>query len=89
MWIYVALLYIIRAKQKIISYFFIQRLEMENIRNKANNIYPKDYFDRFTMLSVYSFTKPNDKKNIHRTKTWWSLLFVQQKYFFNQERNQL
>ena len=35
---------------------------MENIRNKANNIYPKDYFDRFTMLSVYSFTKPNDKK---------------------------
>ena len=35
---------------------------MENIRNKTNNIYPKDYFDRFTMLSVSSFTKPNDKK---------------------------
>ena len=34
---------------------------MENIRNKANNIYPKDYLYHLTMLGFYSFTKSNDK----------------------------
>ena len=35
---------------------------MENIRNKSRNIKSKDYFERFTKLNVYSFTKPNDNK---------------------------
>ena len=35
---------------------------MENIRNKSSNLNKKKYFDRFTKLNVYSYTKPNDKK---------------------------
>ena len=35
---------------------------MENIRNKSANISKKKYFERFTKLNVYSYTKPNDKK---------------------------
>ena len=35
---------------------------MENLRNKTRNIKSKDYFQRFTKLNVYSFTKPNEKK---------------------------
>ena len=37
-------------------------IKMENLRNKSRNIKSKDYFERFTKLNVYSFTKPNDKK---------------------------
>lgn len=40
---------------------------MENLRNKTqeyiiNQKNAKDYFDRFTKLNVYSYTKPNDTK---------------------------
>ena len=34
---------------------------MENIRNKSANLIKKNYFDRFTKLNVYLYTKPNDK----------------------------
>ena len=36
---------------------------MENIRNKSADLSKKNYFNRFTKLNVYSYTKPNDKKN--------------------------
>ena len=35
---------------------------MENLRNKSANLSKKNYFERFTKLNVYTYTKPNDKK---------------------------
>ena len=39
---------------------------MQNIRNKSQHILnkrkDKKYFERFTKLNVYTYTKPNDKK---------------------------
>ena len=35
---------------------------MENLRNKSQDLTQKDYFERFTKLNVYSYTKPNDNK---------------------------
>lgn len=35
---------------------------MENIKSKSATISKKNYFDRFTKLNVYLYTKPNDKK---------------------------
>ena len=39
---------------------------MQNIRNKSQHILnrrkEKKYFERFTKLNVYTYTKPNDKK---------------------------
>ena len=58
---------------------------MENIRNKSTNLSKKKYFDRFTKLNVYSYTKPNDKKiNLGCKPTEVYSLF-QWQYKFNQE----
>ena len=37
---------------------------MENLRNKSNLVKDqnKKYFERFTKLNVFSYTKPNDRK---------------------------
>ena len=35
---------------------------MDNLRNKSQNLSNKDYFERFTKLNIYSYTKPNDNK---------------------------
>ena len=35
---------------------------MENLKNKSQNLKSKDYFKRFTKLSIYSYTRTDDKK---------------------------
>ena len=63
----VALIYIIKqSRSNRYSNFFILKRIMQNLRNKSqcvlNKRKDKKYFERFTKLNVYTYTKPNDKK---------------------------